>query len=409
MAKRRNVRTDGRPRLEYSKEQEVWLIRYNERVPGADGKTKTRSKRRSTGTADKVEADTVFAKWKAARARAPSNLTVTNILDAYVQLKCDDDKNTTALESALVPVRPHFGLLAPEDITPATVREYIRDRRKATKRRGARGGGTVEGQGTVSDRAISVELAYLRAALKWAEAEKWIEEAPFIKLPPGAGVNVRTRSLTREDVRKLLDATKHPDTAPHIRTFVLLALSTAQRGVAIRNLKWAQVDFEGNTIWFSKTGGSNNKRRANVPMVPPLRARLEEMQRVARTPYVIEYRDEPVRDLKTGFAALVKRAGLEDVHIHDLRRTAATLALQAGRSFSEVAAMLKQNVGVTQAHYAHASPAYLLAVAEAIMGEDVDLVAPVALISDTGRDGIQIPDSGSCAPTGQIQPPKNTT
>lgn len=67
-------------------------------------------------------------------------------------------------------------------------------------------------------------------------------------------------------------------------------------------------------------------------MVPPLRERLEEIQKVARTPYVIEYRDKPVGDLKTGFAALVKRAGLEDVHIHDLRRTAATLALQAGRS-----------------------------------------------------------------------------
>lgn len=387
MAKRRSVRTDGRPRLEYSREREVWEIKFNVRIAGADGKDKTRSKRLSTGTADKVKAETAFAKWKAARSRAPSNITVEKILDAYVQVKQEDGKDTEALESALVPIRPHFGKLAPEEITPAVVREYTRDRRKAKKRRGVRGGGTVEGKGTVSDRAISVELAYLRAALKWGAAEKWYEEAPFIKLPPGAGVNVRTRSLTRDEVRQLLDATKHPDTAPHIRTFVLLALSTAQRGVAIRNLKWSQVDFDGNTIWFSKTGGSNNKRRANVPMVPPLRERLEEIQKVARTPYVIEYRDKKVDDLKTGFAALVKRAGLEDVHIHDLRRTAATLALQAGRSFSEVAAMLKQNVEVTQAHYAHASPGYLLAVAQSIMGEEAELVTPVASIPAPLHDG----------------------
>lgn len=387
MAKRRSVRTDGRPRLEYSTKQKVWLIRYNERVTDADGAEKTRSKRRSTGTADEVAAQTVFAKWKAARSRPPSTITVEKILDAYVLAKQDDGKDTTALESALVPIRPHFGKLAPEEISPATVREYIRDRRKATKRRGARGGGTVEGVGTVGDRAISVELAYLRAGLKWAESEKWIVEAPFIKLPPGAGVNVRTRSLTREEVRKLIDATKHADTAPHIRTFVLLAISTAQRGIAVRSLRWSQVDFDGNTIWFSKTGGTNNKRRANVPMVPPLRAHLLEMQKVARTEYVIEYRDQPVRDLKTGFAALVKRAGLKDVHIHDIRRTAATLALQAGRSFSEVAAMLKQNVEVTQAHYAHASPGYLMAVAEAIMGDDADLVTPVAVIPGPDNDG----------------------
>lgn len=402
MAKRRRVRTDGRPRLEFSDKQGVWLIRFNERVTGADGKETTRSKRRSTGTADKVEAETAFAKWKAARGRPPSNVTVEKILDAYVKLKKDDGKSTVALESALVPIRPHFGKLAPEEITPAVVREYTRDRRQAKKRRGARGGGTVEGEGTVSDRAISVELAYLRAALKWAESEKWMAAAPFIKLPPGAGVNVRTRALTREEVRKLIDATKHPDTAPHIRTFVLLALSTAQRGIAVRNLQWSQVDFDRNTIWFSKTGGSNNKRRADVPMVPPLRAHLEEIRKLARTDYVIEYRDKQVQDLKTGFAALVKRAGLKDVHIHDLRRTAATLALQAGRSFSEVAAMLKQNVEVTQAHYAHASPGYLLAVAEAIMGDEAELVAPVAVISGPDDGGALVPHEPTCAPTGQI-------
>lgn len=370
----------------YSDEQSVWLIRYNERFVGPDGKSKTRSKRRSTGTSDKVAAETVFAKWKAARSRPPSGITVRKVLDAYVAVKQEEGKDTYKRESALGPIYKAFGMLAPEDITPATVREYIRDRRKDTKRRGARGGVVVEGTGTVSDRVISVELAYLRAALKWAESERWYKQAPFIKLPSGAGVKTRTRALTRDEVRRLIDATKHPDTAPHIRTFVLLAISTAQRGVAVRNLMWSQVDFDRNTIWFSKTGGTNNKRRADVPMVPPLRKHLEETLKVARTPYVVEYRKQKVDDLKTGFAALVKRAGLEDVHIHDLRRTAATLALEAGRSFSEVAAMLKQNVEVTQAHYAHASPGYLLAVAESIMGEDADLVAPTSALTAPGSE-----------------------
>lgn len=381
MAKRRRVRTDGRPRLEFSDQQGVWLIRFNERCADDDGTQKTRSKRRSTGTADKVEAETAFAKWKAARSRPPSQFTVSKILDAYLQVKEDDGKDTTNLKSALVPIRAEFGNLAPEDITPSSIRAYIRERRLATKRRGGRGGVVVEGKGKVGDRAISVELAYLRAGLKWAESEKWIPEAPFIKLPPGAGVNTRTRALTRAEVGKLMAATLHPDTAPHIRTFVMLALATAQRGIAVRDLLWKQVDFERNTIWFSKTGGTNNKRRADVPMVPPLALHLRKIKDVARTKYVIEYRDKKVGDVKTGFAALVKRAGLEDVHIHDMRRTAATLALQGGRSFSEVAAMLKQNVEVTQAHYAHASPDYLLAVAMTILGvEEVEAVTPAALI-----------------------------
>lgn len=389
MAKRRRVRTDGRPRLEYSDEQGVWLIRFNERVTDASGRQKTRSKRRSTGTADKVAADLAFAKWKAARNRPPSNVNVKKILDAYEQLKEEEGKDIAKLRSALVPIRPAFEMLAPEEITPAGVREYTRDRRKAKKRRGGRGGVIVESEETVSDRAISVELAYLRAALKWAESERWIAEAPFIKLPPGAGIKTRTRALTRDEVGQLMRATLHPDTAPHIRTFVMVALATAQRGIAVRDLKWAQVDFDRNTIWFSKTGGSNNKRRADVPMVPPLAAHLREIKAVARTPYVIEYRDKKVEDVKTGFAALVRRAGLEDVHIHDLRRTAATLALQGGRSFSEVAAMLKQNVEVTQAHYAHASPDYLLAVAMTILGVDeAGAIQPAALIPEPENGGV---------------------
>lgn len=381
MAKRRRVRTDGRPRLEFADDKGVWLIRFNERFVGANGKEKTRSKRRSTGTADKVEAERVFAKWKAARARPPSQFTVASILDAYVKVKQDDGKDTANLESALVPIRAEFAALAPEDITPQSVRDYIRDRRRATKRRGGRGGIVIDGKGVVSDRAISVELAYLRAGLKWAEAEKWIPKAPTIKLPAGAGIKARKRALTREEVRILMAACEHPDTAPHIWTFVLLALASAQRGVAVRDLQWDQVDFDRNTIWFSETGGTNNKRRADVPMVLPLRNRLLKIQPLARTKYVVEYRDKKVGDVKTGFAALVKRAGLEDVHIHDLRRTSATLALQGGRSFSEVAAMLKQNVEVTQAHYAHASPAYLMAVAEAIMGEEIEIVTPIAVIA----------------------------
>lgn len=307
-------------------------------------------------------------------------MSVNAILDGYIKVREEESKPVAKIKSALGPIRLHFGALAPEEITPGYQREYRASRRKQVKRRGARGGGTIEGKGAVSERAVAVEMAYLRAALKFAEHEKWIPEAPFIKLPAGAGINARKRALTREEVRRLMTATLHPDTAPHIRTFVMIALATAQRGIAVRDLLWSQVDFERNTIWFSQTGGTNNKRRADVPMVPPLAAHLHEIKKLARTRFVIEYRDKKVLNVKTGFANVVKRAGLDDVHIHDLRRTAATLALEAGRSFSEVAAMLKQNVEVTQEHYAHASPAYLMAVSKAIWGDEPELVTPVAVI-----------------------------
>jgi len=274
--------------------------------------------------------------------------------------------------SALIPIRATFGVLEPDEITPTLVRGYVSDRSKQPKRRGARNGKVVAADGLVGKRMISVELAYLRAALKWAEHEKWIEDAPFIKLPAGAGVRARKRALSAQEAATLLIATRHPDTMPHIRTFVLLALATGQRGNAVRDLTWSQVDFERGTIFFSETGRADvtNKRRADVKMVASLAAHLMEVKKMSRSKggFVIEYRGQRVRDVKTGFANLVARAGLADVNIHDLRRTAATLAIEGGRSFAEVATMLRQNVEVTQAHYAHMSPDFLTGVAAAIFG-----------------------------------------
>src|SRR5690606_16165522 len=89
-------------------------------------------------------------------------------------------------------------------------------------------------------------------------------------------------------------------------------------------------------------------------------AELLEAQKAAVTPYVIEYGGQKVGNIKKGFAAAVKRAGLDDVTPHDLRHTAAVWMAEAGASMAEIAQVLgHSDERITYRVYARFSPDHL--------------------------------------------------
>lgn len=263
------------------------------------------------------------------------------IVDGYMKDRREEGiASPHTLEAHLKAIKTHFGHLLPESITKDTARAFRDARRK-------------EGR---SDGTIDKQIRSLRQALRWAVREKIIAEAPHVA-SPGRG-EARKRFLSHAEGRALLEAADSEITAPHIRMFVHLALGTAQRMGAILELTWEQVDFEHGVIWFAG-GSSKLKRRVAMPMSDGLRQALEEERQHARTEFVIEYQDAPVKSVKTGFHALLRRAGLSGVRVHDLRRTAASWSIMDGASFAQVAAMLGDDERTVKQHYAHFSPDYL--------------------------------------------------
>jgi integrase len=89
---------------------------------------------------------------------------------------------------------------------------------------------------------IRVELSKLPASLRWAEKKALIAKAPFVWMP--AASSPRDVRLTREQATRFLAAC----TAPHIRLFVLLALTTGARREALLDLTWDRVDFDRRRI-----------------------------------------------------------------------------------------------------------------------------------------------------------------
>ncbi len=169
------------------------------------------SRRRSTGCSDRAEAQKVFDSFLASleTIEEPNTKTVDAVLAGYLQDREGAVADFDRLERATAHVRHHLGWTEVAAIRPTTSKLYLRRRRS-------------EG---VRDGTIRRELDGLRAALNWAEAEKWIDRAPKIVLPPPAPP--RDRWLSDDEIKQLREAC----ITPHIRLFIEIALNTGASGL----------------------------------------------------------------------------------------------------------------------------------------------------------------------------------
>lgn len=309
-----------------------------------EGKTK----RESTGTEDRAEAEAAFEDFLANQpgTTKPEQLTTGKIIEAYIKDREQIILRPDNLWSRYKAVKRPFGMRLPQHITRDKTRRHIEKRRKQGR----------------SDGTIRDELALISAALKYAEREKWIDRAPYIELPPSPPP--KDRWLTREEVNKLLYVTK----AYHIKLFIKVALATASRSTAILELEWDRVDMEKRRIELNVPGRPRTKKgRATVPINDDLYEALLEAQERATCDHVIEWGGHQCESVKKGFGNTAKRAGFTDVSPHTLRHTAATWMAQAGVSMWEIAGMLgHKDSRITERVYAKHSPEYLQNAAKAL-------------------------------------------
>ena len=198
----------------------------------------------------------------------------------------------------------------------------------------------------------------------------------------------RQRVLSPAEAIALIDAC----VMPHVRLFVVLALTTGARSGALLGLTWDRVDFDGGSIDLRErvTVDPLTKRarkgRAIAPMTSVARVALLEAREGALSDHVIEWDGQPVGLIRRGFMEAVGRAGLgtvtpmrmpngkpynkvvSDVTPHTLRHTATSWAVNSGASMEFAARLLgHRDPKTTRSTYAHA---------------DVDSLRPVADVID---------------------------
>jgi integrase len=297
-------------------------------------------KRIATGTDDRGRAETIAGEiWR--RLNRPAEERVSDLWAIYRQDRLANGGSKSRLDSLWKNIEPHFGYKLGRAITKQECRDYAAHRKRLGK----------------SPSTVKTELEALRACLRW----HYGKEAPIIVAP--APSKPRERYLTKAERDRLLE---HIET-PHVRLFVILALTTGARMGALLDLTWDRVNLERGLIDLNPAGRDiTNKRRTVVPINSRARAALEEALAGAMTDHVIEYAGKPVASVKRAIAAAARRSGVA-CSPHVFRHTAAVWMAEADVPMEKIAQYLGHtSTRVTFATYARFSPRFMADAAAAL-------------------------------------------
>lgn len=257
------------------------------------------------------------------RALAPINLkllkgtTLRDVLERYLTevTPTKDSAYTEEVRLKKLLREQAFCNLALADLSPKAFSEYRNARLAVVK------------PGTVHR-----ELGLMRHALEVARRE-WDMDLPLNPLDkvkrPRLN-NARDRRLDHGDYELLSDAlqtTRNPYVAP----IVDFAIHTAMRRGEILALRWEQINWHNRTAYIadSKTGVPRT-----IPLLDGALAVLEKLRGDAKRGTIFPISMEA---LKQAWERARNRAGLDDLHFHDLRHEAISRLCEMGLTLPEVA------------------------------------------------------------------------
>ncbi len=132
---------------------------------------------------------------------------------------------------------------------------------------------------------------------------------------------------------------------------IRLLIFTGARLGEILNLRWDQVDFERTFLRLdeSKTGAKV------IYLGAPALEVLTSIERDEDAPWVIRgaVQGRPLVNLRKPWHRIRERAGLDDVRLHDLRHSFASVAAAGGLSLPVIGALLGHTQAATTQRYAH--------------------------------------------------------
>jgi integrase len=191
-------------------------------------------------------------------------------------------------------------------------------------------------QGRYAAATINRSLSALKKALSLAWDRGMTPENYGLRFKAVPVRNARDMTLTVAQVKLLADCASE-----QVAAAIWIALFTGCRRGEILALRPEDIGEKDITV---HAGNTKTLKTRVVPIIPPVRKYLKHV------PLALNF-----EGLKTGFRRAREAAGMPWVTFHDLRRSCATLMIQApGADLYAVSKLLgHSSVGVTQARYAH--------------------------------------------------------
>ncbi|PCI43990.1 MAG: integrase [Alphaproteobacteria bacterium] len=197
----------------------------------------------------------------------------------------------------------------------------------------------------------------LNLAEKWGERPDNSNPCRHIEKYPG---KVMERFLSHKEFAQLAKVLNEVEQKrlchPNIINIIRLLIFTGCRVGEIIALTWSEVDMENSRLLLadSKTG------RKTIHLSTAATDILALIERSETSPYVFpgRYGRGHMNRIGHQWLKLRKRAGLDDVRLHDLRHSFASIAVGQGTSLPIIGKLLGHSQPQTTARYAHldASP-----------------------------------------------------
>ena len=146
-----------RPNYKLYSRAGTWYIRWTENQV---------TRRVSTGQTIRVEAEKWRDQWIAGRSQLiiPSQATIAEIMQAYITARLP---NVQSKETLLLCARTITRLIG--NLEPRMLDRSSYSNARLTN---------------VTAGSVRREIVVLRAALNWAKRDKWIDEIPYVEMPP---------------------------------------------------------------------------------------------------------------------------------------------------------------------------------------------------------------------------------
>lgn len=186
--------------------------------------------------------------------------------------------------------------------------------------------------------AANMALVLLRAVLR-----KMIAWGLFEGPDPTVGIpkypeTERARFIKGDEAPAFFAAlAKAPE---YLRHFVLLALATGARRANLLGMRWVDLDFHAG-LWTVPGEMSKNGTAMVIPLVG-MALEVLKAREGNGSPWVFPAHSASghMRDPKRAWHVLLQDAGLEDLRIHDLRRSLGSWAAIQGASLAIIGAAL---------------------------------------------------------------------
>lgn len=318
--------------------QQRWVTIGQHGRPDGEGGTWTPDSARRK--AIKIMGNPALADKPALPVAAPTRPMFNDVADAFIKMHGAKYKPRTAEEVQRIirlHLKPAFGHLEIAAITRTEAE-------------------TAHAGWKDKPRAANHALAILSKLMSWAEEHGYRDrDSNPCRRIPHYPQNNRERFLQPQELTRLGTVLKQVEKAGAVDLYAIAAIKllifTGARLSEILTLRWSYVDLQRQALLLpdSKTG------QKTIPLNAAAIAVLKKIPKMEKNPHVIVGRKAGSRliNLQKPWRYIRSLAKLDDVRIHDLRHTFASVGVAAGGSLPIIGRALGHSQVSTTQRYAH--------------------------------------------------------